>query len=113
MFDKTDEALDIVLMHAILNLNASVTSFYLREGVPLRPHHLDALDRLRLPRMRCVEDHVTAQALKQQAEEQARLESGVVKNEHKRGGRKKRLAKLRKKERIAMDAAATVQANAA
>lgn len=36
MFDKNDEALDIVLGHAILNLNPSVVCAYLKEGVLLR-----------------------------------------------------------------------------
>lgn len=65
-------------MHAQLNMNPQVASFYLQEGVPLRrvslsrfwniltlttatrDHHLEALSRLNLPRLKVVEDYLAA-----------------------------------------------------
>ncbi|KAL8279452.1 hypothetical protein RQP46_008014 [Phenoliferia psychrophenolica] len=58
IFDKDDEALDVVLSHAILNLNPSITHFYLQHGVPLRPHHLAAADHLGLPRLQAISDYL-------------------------------------------------------
>lgn len=36
LFEKKDEVLDVMLTHALLNLNPIVANFYLAEGVPLR-----------------------------------------------------------------------------
>ncbi|KAL8276434.1 hypothetical protein RQP46_011136 [Phenoliferia psychrophenolica] len=58
IFDKDDEALDVVLSHAILNLNPSITHFYLQHGVPLRPHHLAAADHLGIPRLQAISDYL-------------------------------------------------------
>ncbi|KAI5481727.1 hypothetical protein MNV49_000004 [Pseudohyphozyma bogoriensis] len=53
IYDVQDEALAVVLMHALLNLNAYVAAFYLKTGVPLRQSHLAAVKKLGVPQLAC------------------------------------------------------------
>lgn len=69
--------MDIVLMHALLNLNINIIDFLLTEGVPLRSvslhldcqrvltcpvyraHHLQAMEKLALPKLECIAMHTS------------------------------------------------------
>ncbi|KAM0749920.1 hypothetical protein T439DRAFT_326809 [Meredithblackwellia eburnea MCA 4105] len=54
IFPAGSEVMDVMLSHAILNLNASIVEFYFKEGVPLKPHHVELNTRFFLPRMEAV-----------------------------------------------------------
>lgn len=90
VFDKQNPALDVILSHAVLNLNASVVHFYLKEGVPLRPHHLQALDKLQLPRLTAIDIHLAEQ---EAARSTASVETEPAKRKKRRGGARARREK--------------------
>ncbi|KAK4704431.1 hypothetical protein P7C70_g1774, partial [Phenoliferia sp. Uapishka_3] len=62
LFEPHDEVLDIVLMHAILNMNPGITAFFLKHGVPLHEHHLEAADKSGLPRLEAINQHLLEKA---------------------------------------------------
>lgn len=118
MFDKQDEALDVILSHAVLNLNASVVHFFLKEGVPLRQvspsvsrtittdslflksaHHLEALDKLKLPRLEAITTHLAEKEAVESDVEMEEMEEQAQKPKKKRGGARARRAR----ERMAAD----------